>query len=257
MNTWCTIFGHKMITVDGDNVAGPLKCARDNCDHTAARVEWPTYDGRDGNGYQPITNDLDDSNPPQEYSESIDPAKNTTNSQKKTAFEWLRKTSLDGSDDSDSAAIMMYEIDRLMKLAHPEYELPRAGHSWEPESPPPIIDHNHVVEWYKTNIPQVKSIDPNDEWFNAFSFTIDEYHIKVFQGVEFIGVINIPTVNQPQWQPVDQHDTIGWCWIKYKGRVRHAWHKGDRWFMFNEHGMTGCYLTECISGVIAIEVPKL
>lgn len=102
----------------------------------------------------------------------------------------------------------------------------------------------------------------------------------VYNGVAFLGALNlIPpqasddccrgflegTIHQcgcdacmsNKWTPIDQHDTIGWCWIKYKGRVRHAWYKGEGWFMFSEHGMTGCYMTECISGVIAIEVPTL
>jgi len=64
-------------------------------------------------------------------------------------------------------------------------------------------------------------------------------------------------VDQPQWTPTDQYDTIGLCWVKYKGSVRHAWRRSDGIFMFSEHGMNGCFMTECISGVIAIEVPEL
>ena len=202
---WCNIFGHKMVTVDGDNVAGPLKCACDNCGHTAARVEWPT---------------------------------------------------------------------------------------WNPEPPPPLVTGNEpIVECDKASSlrKSVERVNNNGRYGAHGDKTVEStgIHVReknglyhVYDGVRFIGALNmIPpqasdeccreflegTIHQcgcdactpNKWTPVDQYDTIGWCWIKYKDNVRHAWYKGDGWFMFSEHGMTGCYMTECISGVIAIEVPSL
>ncbi|MBW1726016.1 MAG: hypothetical protein JRJ62_00265 [Deltaproteobacteria bacterium] len=70
-------------------------------------------------------------------------------------------------------------------------------------------------------------------------------------------VRNIERTFAPQWIPTDQYDTIGWCWIKYKGEARHAWYNGDDLYKFTRHGHNGWYMTECISGVIAIEVPEL
>jgi len=79
--------------------------------------------------------------------------------------------------------------------------------------------------------------DRTDEYFTQESFNV--------------------TPDQPQWTPTDQFDTIGWCWIKYKGEARHAWYNGDDLYKFTRYGHNGWYMTECISGVIAIEEPEL
>ena len=60
----------------------------------------------------------------------------------------------------------------------------------------------------------------------------------------------------PQWQSVEQFEKSeyrGRCWIRYKGRPVICIYTGER-YTFGNGG--GCYMTECISGVIPIPAPS-
>lgn len=60
-----------------------------------------------------------------------------------------------------------------------------------------------------------------------------------------------------QWVSVEtfqQEANEMWCWIKYKGRVVHAYHDHNEIFRFHIHS-SNCYMTECISAVMPLPTP--